>query len=299
MALLFFTDASVSKDHPGVPNAQVIKESTSLASKYKGKSCAEQHSIDVAWSTLLEPEYRELRNTICGTPVEVMRFRQLVVNLVMATDGMYALSWFPISCTWRQSHPSRISVVIDKDLKALRDDRWNMAFSPEHDDPYSDDNINRKATIVIEHAIQASDICHTSKLALAIIFFLLLTMTATVQHWHVYRQWNERLFVEMSTAHALGRAQTDPSSFWYVDGDLPQRKANHCFSIVYCLLCAKAPGRDIVSRVLRVSFSRCPPMMMMNLVSHLPSVPPTLESRWRRNWRVATASLALVRRNIW
>jgi 3'5'-cyclic nucleotide phosphodiesterase len=128
MALLFFTDASVSKDHPGVPNAQVIKESTSLASKYKGKSCAEQHSIDVAWSTLLEPEYRELRNTICGTPVEVMRFRQLVVNLVMATDGMYALSWFPISCTWRQSHPSRISVVIDKDLKALRDDRWNMAF---------------------------------------------------------------------------------------------------------------------------------------------------------------------------
>jgi hypothetical protein len=57
--------------------------------------------------------------------------------------------------------------------------------------------VNRKATIVIEHLIQASDIAHT------------------MQHWHVYRKWNERLFEEMYQAYLNGRAEKDPSEFWY------------------------------------------------------------------------------------
>jgi hypothetical protein len=38
---------------------------------------------------------------------------------------------------------------------------------------------NRKATIVVEHLIQTSDVAHT------------------MQHWHVFVKWNERLFQEM------------------------------------------------------------------------------------------------------
>jgi hypothetical protein len=57
--------------------------------------------------------------------------------------------------------------------------------------------VNRKATIVIEHLIQASDIAHT------------------MQHWHIYRKWNERLFEEMYEAYLTGRAEKDPSEFWY------------------------------------------------------------------------------------
>ncbi len=57
--------------------------------------------------------------------------------------------------------------------------------------------MNRKATIVIEHLIQASDIAHT------------------MQHWHIYRKWNERLFDEMYEAYLNGRAEKDPSEFWY------------------------------------------------------------------------------------
>jgi hypothetical protein len=37
------------------------------------------------------------------------------------------------------------------------------------------DAINRKATIVIEHLLQASDVSHT------------------MQHWQVYIEWNEKL----------------------------------------------------------------------------------------------------------
>jgi hypothetical protein len=36
-----------------------------------------------------------------------------------------------------------------------------------------------------------------------------------MQHWHIYRKWNARLFEEMYKAYAEGRAEKDPSEFWY------------------------------------------------------------------------------------
>jgi hypothetical protein len=131
-----------------------------------------------------------LRSAICLTQEEEVRFRQLVVNAVMATD------------------------IMDKDLKKLRDDRWMKAFDSEREgiisldralsdsdsslnDKASKDVVNRKATIVIEHLIQASDVAHT------------------MQHWHIYRKWNERLFREMHKAYVDGRADKDPADFWY------------------------------------------------------------------------------------
>ena len=60
---------------------------------------------------------------------------------------------------------------MDKDLKALRNARWDKAFkkngNSSKDDSSTDlhenykDAVNRKATIVIEHIIQASDVSHT------------------------------------------------------------------------------------------------------------------------------------------
>jgi class 3 adenylate cyclase len=161
-------------DHQGVPNTQLVKENAPVAVHYKGKSVAEQNSVDIAWNLLMEPSYDALRNAICPTEEELLRFRKLVVNSVMATD------------------------IMDKDLKNLRNARWEKAFD-ETDIKVGGarDNVNRKATIVIEHLIQASDVAHT------------------MQHWHVYRKWNERLFEEMYVAYKAGRAEKDPSEFWY------------------------------------------------------------------------------------
>ena len=113
-----------------------------------------------------------------------------VVNSVMATD------------------------IVDKDLKILRNIRWEKAFKKgvestieEHaagagtdvvaveEDP-RDEN-NRKATIVIEHIIQASDVSHT------------------MQHWHVYKKWNQNLFEELYVAYLNGRMEKNPADFWY------------------------------------------------------------------------------------
>jgi hypothetical protein len=73
-------------DHTGVPNAQLICENEALSNRYNSKSVAEQNSIDLAWSLLTEGNYKELRVAICGTTGELKRFRQLVVNAILATD---------------------------------------------------------------------------------------------------------------------------------------------------------------------------------------------------------------------
>jgi hypothetical protein len=78
----------------------------------------------------------------------------------------------------------------------LRKQRWNKAFSTV-DETLKGEQSDLKATIVIEHIIQASDVAHT------------------MQHWHVYRKWNERLFTELYLAFKAGRMGMDPSVFWY------------------------------------------------------------------------------------
>jgi hypothetical protein len=73
-------------DHLGVPNAQLVKEKTEMATKYNNQSVAEQNSVDIAWDLLMQPQYLALRECICYTRADQQRFRALVVNAVMATD---------------------------------------------------------------------------------------------------------------------------------------------------------------------------------------------------------------------
>ena len=78
-------------DHEGVTNAQLVKEANPLAITYKNRSVAEQNSVDVAWHLLMEDKYKDLRQTIYSTNDEMKRFRQLIVNSVMATDIMVSV----------------------------------------------------------------------------------------------------------------------------------------------------------------------------------------------------------------
>jgi hypothetical protein len=159
-------------DHRGVGNAQLIKEDPEMSSAYRNKSIAEQNSLDLAWDILMRHKYIDLRNCMFGDREDIEHFRQVVVNVVLATD------------------------IFDKELNTLRKDRWARSFSEANEDKEHGDK-DLKATIVIEHIIQASDVAHT------------------MQHWHVYRRWNERLFLELSLAYRAGRMGADPATFWY------------------------------------------------------------------------------------
>ena len=89
-----------------------------------------------------------LRSFIFGTQQELLRFRQLVVNIVLATD------------------------IFNKSLGDARKQRWNKAFAAENSVRNStrsslsnssapSEETALRATIVIEHVIQASDVSHT------------------------------------------------------------------------------------------------------------------------------------------
>jgi hypothetical protein len=73
-------------DHHGVSNQQLVKEKNRLSVMYKDKSVAEQNSIDLAFEVFTSASYSKLVSCICGNEHEYKRFRQLVINSVMATD---------------------------------------------------------------------------------------------------------------------------------------------------------------------------------------------------------------------
>lgn len=97
--------------------------------------------------------------------------------------------------------------IFDKELNDLRKLRWEKAFREEKNKTVASrlarsrchDETSLRATIVLEHIMQASDVCHT------------------MQHWHIYRKWNQRLFFEMMLAHKNGRMMNNfnPSASWY------------------------------------------------------------------------------------
>ena len=71
-------------------------------------------------------KFQSLRKYVFGCNAELIRFRQLVVNVVLATD------------------------IFDKQLNDNRKVRWQQAFNERGPD------LSLRATIVIEHMIQVS-----------------------------------------------------------------------------------------------------------------------------------------------
>ena len=128
-------------DHPGVSNAILTQEKPDIGEKYKNKSVAEQKSVDIAFTLLMQPPYETLRHYIYTNEKQLMQFRQLIVNSVIATD------------------------IFDKEHSQFRKARWAKAFEEDSEavsgDTSSITSLDRKATIVIEHLIQASDVSHT------------------------------------------------------------------------------------------------------------------------------------------
>jgi 3'5'-cyclic nucleotide phosphodiesterase len=81
----------------------------------------------------------------------------------------------------------------DPELNKDRSSRWEKTFG----EPSQQVQNRRAATLVLEHLIQVSSVSHC------------------MQHWQVYRKWNERLFLEMYHAYNVGRGDRDPAECWY------------------------------------------------------------------------------------
>jgi hypothetical protein len=92
--------------------------------------------------------------------------------------------------------------IADKELQSLQK-KWVDAFDDKQVasvDNYLD--MDRKATIVFEHIIQASDVYHC------------------MQHWLTYQKFNYRLFEERYVAYLKGKAGSDPPWVGWYRGEM-------------------------------------------------------------------------------
>ena len=75
--------------------------------------------------------------------------------------------------------------------------RWSEVFGATVFEDDKGSLLNLKASLVLELIIQASDVAHT------------------MQHWHIYCKWNEKLFFECYLAFQNGSSSDDPTHNWY------------------------------------------------------------------------------------
>jgi len=72
-------------DHYGISNVQLAKEEPQMAQAYHGQSIAEQNSLDLSWTVFMGPEFRLLRRAMFVDRSAMLRFRQVVVNIVLVS----------------------------------------------------------------------------------------------------------------------------------------------------------------------------------------------------------------------
>ncbi|CAB9499073.1 Receptor-type guanylate cyclase gcy [Seminavis robusta] len=190
---LAFAALIADVDHPGVTNDQLVCEGSRLARIYNHVSIAEQNSFTTAWDLLMDPMFGELRSTIYSTREEFEHFRQVLVNAVMATDmnnvgvnEARVLRWE--KAFYKESNKDKVDELPSEDATNLS--ASTNSFKKKF-------NLDRKATAMMESIMQASSI------------------SSNMQHWHVFRKWNEREFQEASRAFQQGRGGQNPSETWY------------------------------------------------------------------------------------
>jgi 3'5'-cyclic nucleotide phosphodiesterase len=85
--------------------------------------------------------------------------------------------------------------IMDKDLNTLRNKEWEEAFLDN--DECSRGSSLKQINVLLAFLVQSADLSHS------------------MQHFDVYRKWNEHLIEEMYFAYLNGRADRDPCDFWY------------------------------------------------------------------------------------
>lgn len=165
-------------DHMGVSNQQLIKNGSPLASLYKKRCISEQNSVDISWWLLMTADFDDLRSAIYSNSMEKRRFRQVIVNSVIATD------------------------VLDSKMKQHRDNNWNKVFAKKAKSNrlnYMEANEKRniQVTSIIECVAQVADLSYRG------------------QSYLLYKKWNERLFKEACRAYQEGRLEENPALNWY------------------------------------------------------------------------------------
>lgn len=124
-----------ARDQKGELNDDIEKQTTRMVDFSNNQSIGGQNALNMAWRTLMDPKFEELRQCIYATKEEFLEFRSVLFHAVLSKD----VSNLPLN------------LIIRK--------RWEIAFDlavPEEEKVHDE----KKTTAVIEHLIQAAELSH-------------------------------------------------------------------------------------------------------------------------------------------
>jgi hypothetical protein len=241
-------------DHQGVPNATLVQENDPIALQYDGKSVAEKHSIKVAFRTLSESGFEELRSVIFGSPDDRLHMHHIVTNLVISTDiasperaQSTKLRWeeafskpippsgpLPfgrLSLAMKSSSATKIATVTASEPKLVSIESSKMPMYKQNESEMMAssiceegrrNNIKRSLQLnggqTVEYFTSSNQ--EDSQLALrhSVVIETMLNVADvahSMQSWELFLFWNHSLFEELYDAFLCGRSENDPCNGWY------------------------------------------------------------------------------------
>ena len=129
----------------------------------------------------------------------VLCIKNLLILLRLPMTACSCCKWMFWLCSWWHAVVS--TGIADQDLKELCHRCWKRAFEKAESSNTSfnhntRDEVNCKATVAIEHIIEASNI------------------GCAMQHWCVHCKSDWNLFEDFCTAHLKSWMDKDPTEFW-------------------------------------------------------------------------------------
>jgi len=186
--------------HVGISNRQLSSEGDDLALLYNDQSVAEQNSLSISFSLLYQEEYQHLLKIIAPDIEQRRKFRKLVIHTVMCTDIASPDRTQLMKTRWKEAFelsPRKQNLFEDRTPSKLRFGiKRAMTLTGSSIDFYTDNEIELKASSVLEQMMLASDVAHL------------------FQSYDNFLKWNERLYLELWNANLDDRG-FDPSKSWY------------------------------------------------------------------------------------
>ncbi len=157
-------------DHDGAPK----RRSSWSPNGYQKQVSMEQNSIHVAWSLMLQSEFKLLREAIFGSSTDgndsdLNRFRYIFVRGVLATEINPAHN--RNDAQYDPNHSLSKSQLFPEQATSQQSEMIGALLRPPSE-------IMGKAMSMLEYMMQLSDVGHM------------------IQQWPIYMKWNKRLFQE-------------------------------------------------------------------------------------------------------
>lgn len=186
--------------HVGISNRQLSSEGDGLSLLYNDQSVAEQNSLSISFSLLYQEEYQHLLKIIAPDIEQRRAFRKLVIHTVMCTDIASPDRTQLMKTRWKEAFelsPRKKNQFEDRTPSKLRFGiKRAMTLTGSSIDFYTDNEIELKASSVLEQMMLASDVAHL------------------FQSYDNFLKWNERLYLELWKANLDDRG-FNPSISWY------------------------------------------------------------------------------------